>query len=140
MKYFVFVSVSLFLFYSAVFAQSPEEGGMQDMPRRQMMQQGKQQRNPEEVVEKQVEMLTKRFNLTADQQAKAKDILTASAAEAKKIMQEAKQKIRELIENDRQKLDVLLTEEQRNAAKEQSQSGGQRMPPMQEGMSQEAVY
>ncbi len=136
MKYFVVLAISLFLVSSAAFAQDTE-GGMQGMQKKQMMQQGRQQmQNPEEMIAKRVEMLTRHFNLTAEQQAKVKEILTASGAEAKAIAQEVQQKIKEIRERDKQAIDAILTEEQKANAKEQRQGGGQQMPPMQEGMSQ----
>ncbi|TBR16745.1 hypothetical protein EPO66_04055 [bacterium] len=139
MKYFVVLAISMFLFSCAAFAQDME-GGMQDMPKKQMMQQGRRQmQNPEEMIEKRIEMLTKRFNLTAEQQAKVKEILTASGAEAKAIAQEVQQKIKEIRERDKQAIDAILTDEQKAGAKEQRQGGGQGMP-VHEGMPQETGY
>ena len=140
MKYFVFLVASLFLFSSAAFAEGVA-GGVQEKPKYRIMQQGNQQMpNQEEMVAKRLEMLTKKFNLTVEQRGKVKEILTVSAEEFKKFMQESQAKVMELKEKERQAIDAILTKEQKASIKEQLQSGGKKMPPMQEGVPQEAVH
>ncbi len=128
-KYKILVLIAALAFSfgsSSVFAR--EMGG------KGMTQQKQMKPSPEEMIEKQVKMLTEKFNLTVEQQAKAREILTASTEEIKKIMQESREKIKEIREKDRQEIGALLTEEQKNAAEEERQVSNDRMPPMRQGM------
>jgi len=60
-----------------------------------------------------VDRLTQELNLTADQQAKVKEILTKSEEESKKILDEARQRTQEVRNKANNEIADILTPEQK---------------------------
>jgi Spy/CpxP family protein refolding chaperone len=60
-----------------------------------------------------VEELTKKLNLTAEQQQKVKDILAQTSAAVRTIMKEAREKTRELMSKDNENIKTVLNDAQK---------------------------
>jgi small-conductance mechanosensitive channel len=122
----------------AVFAEqgAPGMSPNKEMRRGMMnMTPEERQKKEEERINQRIDELTKRLNLTPQQQAQVKDYLTKTAAQIRLIMQEASAKIKTLLEADRASIKALLTEEQKAKLEQKPQGQGEgkgqenKMPP-----------
>jgi Spy/CpxP family protein refolding chaperone len=85
----------------------------QEMGESRMKGPGKmEQRDPAQMIQKRLDRLTQELNLTADQQAKIKDLLTKSAQEIKERMQSMQQQMRQAREKEAVAIKALLTADQ----------------------------
>lgn len=125
----------------AAFAQlAPQQGKEQGkagmMQQRQRMTPEEMAKRDEERINNRVAELTQKLNLTPQQQAQVKDILTKTSAQIREMMQQVREKVGELFKQDRESIKALLTEDQKaNMGKELEGPGqeGPQPPPPPEG-------
>ena len=93
------------------------------------------QKKEEERINQRIDELTKRLNLTPQQQVQVKDYLTKTANQMRIILQEASTKVKALLEADRESIKALLTEDQKAKLEQMFQGKGEgkrqenKMPP-----------
>ena len=126
-SFFVAVVVTMFTI-QPIFAQ-PAGQGMPGMQQQKLTPEEAAKKD-EERLNKRIEDMTKNLGLSAEQQAKVREILTASAVEIRKVMQDARVKVISFMEKDRDAIKAFLTEEQQKTLGSMRPNQGQgQVPP-----------
>ena len=134
------------VFMLSVTAAFSEQGQkMQQMSQKDEMPcaQGKEMKNKrmtfeemakmdEERINKRVQEMTVRLDLTPVQQAKVKDVMAKTAAQIRQLMKDMHEEIKGLMAQDKEKIEALLTAEQKAEMDKEPQG-----PPPPAGVGQE---
>ena len=122
----------MFVVVSWGFAQpaQPQGQGKPGMQQPMMMRMTDEEiaKRDEERINARVDELTKKLNLTPDQQAKVREILEKTTAQIRAFAKELREKAMDLMEQDREAIKALLTPEQKPKMEEMLQGPGQEPP------------